>query len=188
MNFQVNTKHDLLMQLEVLIEQYQTIIQKSTLEVLNLRLDKKWSISQNIDHLNKSNRLTTIGYKTPKMVLSVLFGKSKTGSRSTQEIIQLYNDHLQKGAKPPALFEATNWISSSNTDLFKKYNEQIPSLKSSIEDWSEEDLNRYCMKHPILGKITAKEMLSFTVYHQFHHMRTILRTEENLNLLGRKMR
>ena len=187
MNFQANTKNDLLIQLEVLIGQYQRIIEKSTLEILNIRIDNKWSIFQNIDHINKSNQLTTIGYKTPKMMLGVLFGKSKSGSRSTQEIIQLYQDSLKGGAKSPALFEAKDWISSSNTELLKKYNEQISSLRKSVEDWSDEDLNTDCMKHPILGKMTAIEMLSFTVYHQFHHMKTIQRIVESSEVMGRKL-
>jgi hypothetical protein len=121
------------------------------------------------------------------MMLGVLFGKSKTGSRSTQEVIQMYQDHLHKGAKSPYLFEAKDWIINSNSELLEKYNDQISSLRKIIEDWSEKDLNIYCMKHPILGNITAQEMLSFTVYHQFHHMKTIQRIAENSELMGRKM-
>lgn len=187
MNFQANTKQDLLIQLDVLIEQYQKVIQNNSLEILNIRIENKWSIYQNIDHINRSNKMTTIGYKTPKMMLGVLFGKSKTGSRTTQEVIQMYQDHLHKGAKSRYLFEAKDWIINSNSELLEKYNDQISSLRKIIEDWSEKDLNIYCMKHPILGNITAQEMLSFTVYHQFHHMKTIQRIVENSELMGRKM-
>ncbi|HUH73429.1 MAG TPA: DinB family protein [Chitinophagales bacterium] len=186
MNFQANTKQDLMIQLDALTEQYQKVIANNSIEILNIRIDNKWSIFQNIDHINKSNRMTAIGFKTPKMALGVLFGKSKNGSRSTQEIIQLYNEHLKKGAKSPYILTAKDWFSSSNTELLQQYNEQISSLKSSIQDWSEEDLNRYCIKHPILGKITGLEMWSFTVYHQFHHMRTIQRILENSETMGRK--
>lgn len=186
MNFQANTKQDLLIQLDVLTAQYQKVIQKTSLEVLNIRVENKWSIFQNIDHLNRSNRLTAVGYKTPKIALGLLFGKSKTGSKPTQEIIQLYQQHLKNGAKSPYLFEAKDWVISSNSELLEKYNQQLSSLRKSIEDWSEKDLNLYCMKHPILGNITAQEMLSFTVYHQFHHMKTIQRIIENSETMGRK--
>jgi len=59
--------------------------------------------------------------------------------------------------------------------MLKTFNEEISSLKSHISEWSEEELNTIRLPHPILGKLTAKEMLSFTVYHLFHHMKTIQR-------------
>lgn len=180
MNFQANTKNELLVQLDMLTEQYQAIISETPVDKMNVQLNNKWSIYQNIDHINKSNQLTCIGYKTPLVILRLTFGKTKASSGSTEEIIRLYQAELSKGAKSPKLFEAGKSNLKDNADLLKKYNAQISALKSNIESWTEAELDQYRMIHPILGKLTAREMLSFTVYHQFHHMNTIQRILEQL--------
>lgn len=175
MNYQANTKADLLKQLDLLTEEYRKVISATSIDHMNIQIDGKWSIYQNIDHINKSNKLTAVGYMTPKFMLQTLFGKSKNGSRSTEEIIRLYQAELQNGAKSPKLFEAGTSDMKESSPLLQKYNDQIASLKSQVESWSDDELNTYRMKHPILGNLTGKEMLSFTVYHQFHHLNTIQR-------------
>ncbi len=175
MNYQADKKSDLLKQLDLLSEEYRKVIAETSIDHMNLQVDGKWSIYQNIDHINKSNKLTAVGYMTPKFMLQTLFGKSKNGSRTTEEIIHLYQAELQNGAKSPKLFEAGASKIKESSSLLQKYNDQISSLKSQVESWSDEELNIYRMKHPILGNLTGKEMLSFTVYHQFHHLNTIQR-------------
>jgi hypothetical protein len=46
-------------------------------------------------------------------------------------------------------------------------------LASSIGRWREEDLDYYRLPHPLLGKLTVREMLFFTVYHNYHHPRSL---------------
>ena len=38
---------------------------------------------------------------------------------------------------------------------------------------SQADLDRYRLPHPLLGKLTVREMLFFTVYHNYHHVRSV---------------
>ena len=35
--------------------------------------------------------------------------------------------------------------------------------------WSERALDRYRLPHPLLGRLTVREMLLFTLYHSVHH-------------------
>ncbi len=175
MNFQANTKDSLLAQLDILSDQYRDVIKNTSLDQLNLQQDGKWSIYQNIEHINKSNRVTTIGYKTPLALLRMFFGISSSGSADTEEIIRRYQKKLTEGAKSPILFEAGKSILKSNQFLLEKFEKQTKSLKNSIAPWSEKELEKIRLPHPILGKITGKEMLSFTTYHMFHHMNTIQR-------------
>lgn len=180
MNFQANTKEELLIQLDIIFKLFLDIIQKYNVDQLNQQWDGKWSIFQNIDHLNKSNQLTTLGYKTPKIILRALYGKSDGPSRTTQEIINLYQSFLGKGAKSPRLLGGKNAHLKDKEKLLEAYKSKIQALRNAVQEWTEKDLDFYCMKHPIIGNITAKEMLSFTVYHQFHHLNTIERMIEKL--------
>lgn len=44
------------------------------------------------------------------------------------------------------------------------------ALRGALEQWSEADLDRVRMPHPILGPLTVREMLFFTLYHDGHHV------------------
>jgi uncharacterized damage-inducible protein DinB len=43
-------------------------------------------------------------------------------------------------------------------------------LVAALERWSDRNLDRIQLPHPILGKITAREMVFFTIYHGHHHI------------------
>ena len=175
MNFQAQTKKELLQQFDILTDQYRQVISETAVDRMNLRPQGKWSIYQNIDHIIKSNKITAIGYKTPKTLLAIFFGKPKRPSNTTEEVIRQYQAHLAQGAKSKKIFEAGNKPLKDPDALLSAYNEQLESFKASLLNWSEKDLDNYQIQHPILGRITAREMLSFTVYHQFHHLNAIYR-------------
>ena len=44
------------------------------------------------------------------------------------------------------------------------------NLCNQVARWNEADLDRYRMPHPLLGLLTVREMLQFTVYHTAHHL------------------
>jgi len=37
-------------------------------------------------------------------------------------------------------------------------------------DWSELQMDRIRLPHPVLGKLSVREMLFFTLYHNQHHL------------------
>jgi hypothetical protein len=37
-------------------------------------------------------------------------------------------------------------------------------------NWGESELDSYILPHPILGKLTIREMLFFTLYHDTLHL------------------
>lgn len=178
MNFQANTVADLLIQLDALMSQYRDVILNTSTQQINEEVDGKWSIYQIIDHVDKSNRIINIGYKTPRFLLKLFMGTSAKGSVSTEEVIKKYQAKLEAGAKSPLLSRAGKSDLKDNQLLLKRFNEHLSSLKANINKWKEEELNSIRLPHPILGKLTGKEMLSFTVYHLFHHMKAIQRILE----------
>ncbi len=46
----------------------------------------------------------------------------------------------------------------------------VSGLVGKIPGWSEAALDRYRLPHPLLGKLTVREMLFFTLYHNAHHL------------------
>jgi hypothetical protein len=47
-----------------------------------------------------------------------------------------------------------------------------------MDKFSEAQLDEYVLPHPILGKLTIREMLYFTIYHATHHHLATLKNLE----------
>ena len=54
------------------------------------------------------------------------------------------------------------------TEIASK-NNLFSELVSTTEKWQENDLDRYQLPHPLLGKLTIREMLYFAIYHNLRH-------------------
>jgi hypothetical protein len=53
-------------------------------------------------------------------------------------------------------------------------------LRAAIVRWPERKLDSLQLPHPLLGKLTVREMLLFTLYHQRHHKDVVARNLEGL--------
>ena len=42
-----------------------------------------------------------------------------------------------------------------------------------VSKWSEGDLDLYVIPHPLIGGLTFREILYFTIYHVQHHKKQI---------------
>ena len=59
-------------------------------------------------------------------------------------------------------------MSTTLRDLIKR-------LSARVDRWSDEDLDNTLLPHPLLGKLTVREMLFFTIHHVQHHQRLVER-------------
>jgi hypothetical protein len=63
--------------------------------------------------------------------------------------------------------------------IVKKYDIQKENLIKKVKKQREEELDNYILPHPLLGKITLREMLFFTIYHNEHHLQIVTKKEES---------
>lgn len=135
----------------------------------------EWSPAENMVHLVKSLSAVQKAMGYPKLMLRVMFGFSKAGSRSYEAVQNLYLDALSKGGKasgpyvpptPPTADEAPAY----QQKLIDKWTSLNADLLAVLSRWSERDLDRYRLPHPLLGKLTIREMLFFTLYHSQRHI------------------
>ncbi len=54
------------------------------------------------------------------------------------------------------------------------WNQSSDDLLAAMDRWRDSDLDRLRLPHPLLGKLTVREMLYFTLYHNAHHARRIV--------------
>lgn len=132
---------------------------------------EKWSISENLQHLITSNKAVDNGLTAPKAVLDA-FGKPEAPSRTLTNIIEIYKEALKAGGKAPAKY-APKADKIEKLVLLEKWEILAEKMIKDIKEWSEEDLDIYVMPHPLLGNLTVREMLMFTIYHIYHHLETI---------------
>jgi uncharacterized damage-inducible protein DinB len=132
-----------------------------------------WSARDNLVHLNKSVAPVVTALSLPKLLLLVSFGKAKRQSRSFEEIRETYQGKLKDGAKATGRFVPDEKSGKEKEELLKKWQKISDKLIAALNKWSEEDLDKYRLPHPILGKLTVREMLFFTLYHNTHHVNNV---------------
>ncbi len=133
-----------------------------------------WSPSDNVDHLMKSVKPITKALNLPKFTLHTMFGKPDKPSMRYEELCQIYRDELAKGAQASGRFLPNQENPSEEAEIKKRelleqWTNANSELVSVSETLDESELDQYQLPHPILGKLTIREMLFFTIYHNLRH-------------------
>ena len=141
--------------------------------------ENKWSAAQQLDHLVRSVRPVNLAFGLPVFILKMLFGKSNRPSKSYEEVIAKYQTKIAAGAKATGRFIPPMIHFQQKEKLLKQLSGLVASLVKKTARSSENKLDTYILPHPLLGKITLREMLYFTAYHVQHHQNIIERDLQN---------
>jgi len=133
-----------------------------------------WSSSDNLDHLIKAVKPVTKAMKLPRLALQGIFGKPEKASRSYEKICEFYRGELAKGAQASGRYLPNQEnpgakASELKTRLLESWTKASDELVIAAEAWGETELDGYQLPHPILGNLTVREMLFFTIYHNLRH-------------------
>lgn len=143
---------------------------------------EKWSIAENADHLTRAIKTTQLAYSLPKFLVRIITGSPNRISRSYEELVAKYKLKLEQGGKASGRYIPK--VSASKKfplmQQWQKGNEQY--LESLDLNWRDPQLDQYLAPHPLLGKITLRELCYFTIYHTEHHLNIIkARLAEQIN-------
>ncbi len=166
-------KQEIISRLRASFDEAKAATQKVSDSNFNVSKNNKWTAGENMAHLAVAAKMTCMAYTLPKIAPAILYGKTKDGSRSYQQIVDLYQSKLGAGAKASGVYvpAKTNYEKQRVAESLEKYRDK---LSNAVEkNWSEEQLDTYRIGHPILGKLTARELLYFTIYHNGHHTQTV---------------
>ncbi len=133
-----------------------------------------WSPSDNLDHLIKAVQPITKAMKLPRVTLQAMFGTPEKPSMSYAELCQVYRDAIAKGGQAsgrylPEQQNPQRDAEEQKKTLLDRWSKTGDELVSVAKSWEENDLDRYRLPHPLLGKLTIREMLYFTIYHNLRH-------------------
>jgi hypothetical protein len=133
----------------------------------------KWSVTQNVEHINTTLARVNNYLSLPKATIESNFGLSNRESINKEVFIEKYLQALANGVKATAPFIPELNPKANIDELVEQGKNNLEFFISNLQNWSEEELEKYSCPHPALGKITAREMLYFTIFHAQHHHNTI---------------
>ncbi|HSF45405.1 MAG TPA: DinB family protein [Chitinophagaceae bacterium] len=135
--------------------------------------NEKWTAGQQLDHLIRAVKPLTQGFMLPSWVFGLLFGKSNRPGKTYEELVEKYKLKLAAGGRASGQFIPPPISLSQKSDLIIKLNKLAGKLALQVSRLSEQDMDTYVLPHPLLGKLTLREMMYFTIYHVKHHEENI---------------
>lgn len=166
----IEYKPQIIFALNEKIDAFNNYIEPLSKEQFEATPNGKWSAGQNLDHLIRSIKPLQLAYRLPKFALFILFGKTNRASRTYDELVTKYKTKLTAGGKASGPFIPPVISFEKKETLIRKYKEQKQKLIAKVEKQDEKDLDTYILPHPLLGKVTLREMLFFTIHHNEHHL------------------
>lgn len=133
----------------------------------NHSMPGKWTPIQQLSHIMKSVAPVKLALTLPKFFLSLIFGKANRPSRSYDELVATYKSKLEAGGK-----SATRFLPDTSFDrrqLLNAIEQNVKILCKKLDRFSEQELDQLILPHPLLGRLTLREMLYFTIHHVEHH-------------------
>lgn len=141
-----------------------------------------WSPADNLVHLIKSKSAFLRALKLPKAALRLRFGTSKRDSRPFDEVRAHYYQFVDAGtaiSTPPYEPNIGVHTAAEREKILAKWHKKGEVLVDALGNWHEDQLDQFQVPHPLMGNVTMREMLFFTMFHNLTHVNDVSR------LLGR---
>jgi hypothetical protein len=135
----------------------------------NLSVNNKWTAGQHFEHIYISISALTRALKLPLFFLKIIFGKANRPSKDYDALVNKYHDKLENGGVASGRYIPKQISFKQREQLKRKLSGTVLQLCNTIENCTESSLDNYILPHPLLGKLTIREMLYFTIYHVEHH-------------------
>lgn len=135
----------------------------------------KWTPAQHLEHIQRAVRPVTLAMLVPKWFLRWRFGKPNRAPRDYDALVARYKEKLAAGGKASGRFVPPVVAAGAVEQISASLQRIVNTLVRRVNGWSEADLDHYLLPHPLLGKLTVREMLFFTMYHVEHHQALVER-------------
>jgi DinB superfamily len=161
------TKDELATALGVLSHELERYLESFSNEDFYAPQGGYWSPAQHVGHLSHAVLAVARGLRLPRPVISLMFGRAEGRSRSFSEMLELYRHKLAEGATAGRY--SPDPKRRGRDDIMEQWHIAGKRINRALARWADRELDRYRLPHPILGKLTLREMLAFTVFHNAHH-------------------
>ncbi|MDA7502027.1 DinB family protein [Chitinophagales bacterium] len=172
----IHTKEEIQKALITGVEHLSKDVNRQEADRYRYALEGKWCTAEHLDHLGKGMAPVNKALSIPKLLLRFRFGRAKHKSRNFEELFVHYKK-AQTGVVVPkgSPFGPSNDLSFSKEDTQKRLQQLASGLAKQLDGWSESQLDKYQVPHPLIGKLTIREILFFTIFHNEIHREIIQR-------------
>lgn len=169
------TKKEIVKTLEETAKEFSAFCSGIGDEIFFRQPAEKWSVAQNVTHLITSANMTKLAYCLPKFIVRIYGGQPNRSSRTYDELVAKYQLKLVQGGRASGQFDAKPVSTKKRKEnILYSFAMVMESLISTIQKkWDDPQLDKYIAPHPLLGKITLRELCYFTIYHTEHHLTII---------------
>ena len=140
----------------------------------------KWNAGEHLDHILRGVSAVETALSLPKFVSGFLFGKADRDSSDYDTLVANYRARLESGGKASGKFIPDKNEIAKREKLVEKLINSVNGLNRKLETYSEGQIDQLLIPHPLIGKLTTREMMYFTIYHVEHHHNA---AKENLRTL-----
>ena len=133
----------------------------------------KWQAGQHIIHLIQSTKpLVKALTLYPKFVLKWKFGVNNRANKSYEEVVQKYHEKLAlvPGLVSPFSASMPYTKFADRERYFKELSDLNQALNRGTEKIKPQHLDTILLPHPLMGKMTLREILMWNAYHTKHHL------------------
>ena len=136
---------------------------------------EKWSAAQQVKHLITATNTVSLAFRLPKFMVRMVGGKPNRDSRTYDELVAKYELKLQEGGKASSRYiPKPIHLSYGKERILKEFAKAMQQFSTALgRKWKEPQPDRYIAPHPLLGKITLRELCYFTIHHTHHHLQSI---------------
>lgn len=137
--------------------------------------ENKWSPAQQVKHLVTATATARLAFILPPFIVRLVGGRPNRPSRTYDELAAKYQLKLSRGGKasgryipkPVPVYYGKNRLLEEFTGAMEKFVRAVQKIKQ------EHTPDAYIVPHPLLGKITLRELGYFTIFHTRHHLHSI---------------
>lgn len=134
-----------------------------------LRKPDKWAAGEQLEHILLSVRPLRQALALPKFILKLIWGQANRAGRDYDGLVNKYRSKLESGGRATGRFIPKAVPLEKRDQILQALANEISSLCAVLDKFTESELDKYVLPHPLLGKLTLREMMYFTIYHVQHH-------------------
>lgn len=136
----------------------------------------KWTAGQQLGHLYLCLKPIAQALASKAYILQK-FGRIDRPAMTYEQIVDRYKAALDKGGKAPDLFLPEPVDAAGKPGLTAGLSALLQTIRQLLGSYAEEELDTLVLPHPLLGKLTIRELMYLMTYHATHHHR---QAERNL--------
>lgn len=131
---------------------------------------ERWSPAHHLHHLILSNKPVAYALTLPRDRLPLRPGDLP--SREYMQVRDLYREALATGVRASGRYLPDPH--GTQDALVAEYSGTLELLEHNLlMYWTDAELDAHTLVHPVLGPLSVREMLFFTLYHNEHHLRGV---------------